>query len=164
MDAECMVEGRKLALNGTGFRKLFMVNVYQAWLFTHARVTSEHDLYAFTDPIRIAFKYLYGPIHKGRIVDAWARAFEKNRVQNCDAAIDAFLATMTDYQREDVVHYDLLPSAELRVYQNSKLNAAIPSRPLCEAILDVVFGPVPIDAKLKEGLLNRAGQPTGTAE
>jgi hypothetical protein len=69
------------------------------------------------------------------------------------AHLDTFLETITDYQKGDTVHYDILPTGELGIYKNGKHVSTLASRSFCDAVLNVMFGPAPIDKNLKTGLL-----------
>ena len=153
---QCIVDGRTLNLNGTGYRRLFMVNVYKACLYTETKISSERELYEFSAPVRLHFEYLYGPISRDRIAGAWEDALRRVAHGDISMPLETFLLTITDYQKGDMVDYDILPNEELRIRKNGKEAAVIRSRQFCCAVLDVVFGPEPIDKKLKDGLLSEA--------
>jgi len=151
MSDTCLVDGKTLRLNGVGYRKLFMVKVYKASLYTATRVTAARELYRFESPVRIHFEYVYGPIDRTRIANAWQEALSERMAPEIER--EQFLATITEYQKGDTVHYDLLPNGELHTYKNERETGVFASRPLCVSVLDIIFGDKPIDARMKADLL-----------
>lgn len=151
MTEACIVDGKTLRLNGVGYRKLFMVNVYKAALYTVRGVQSESELYTFESPVRIRIEYLHGPIDRARIAGAWADALAKAAPSCPDR--DRFLETVTEYKKGDIVDYDLLTTGVLQTSTNGGQPVRIESRSLCVGVLDVIFGPDPIDRRMKAGLL-----------
>src|SRR5690606_1325567 len=91
----CTVEGHLLASNGTGMRRLFLVNVYKAVLFSAEPVRQPSDLFEASKPLRIHFEYLYGPISRDRIAAAWEGALFKAIGEAHADAIKSFIDTIT---------------------------------------------------------------------
>ncbi|MES2938882.1 MAG: chalcone isomerase family protein [Pseudomonadota bacterium] len=150
---ECVVDGQPLSLVGSGLRKVFAVTIYEARLFAAGPVREAGGLYAAATPLRFCFEYLYGPIGRERMALAWDKALRKTMPPSAVPDIEAFVATIVDYQRGDTVHYDLLPDGTTHVVQNGEPVATIVSKELRAGILDVMVGSDPVDPKLKAALV-----------
>jgi len=153
---ECVVSGINLKLNGTGIRKIFMVEVYRAYLHYVEPVSKRNQIMQHESPLRLSFQFTYGPISSDRMKQAWKDAFLKNMTldefNNETEVFESFMGTITKYQEADVVYYDIYKDT-VTVYMNEELLVIINSSYLSDAIIDVVVGDHPIDECVKNGLL-----------
>ena len=159
----CTVDGQRLSLVGSGMRRVVTVTIYEARLFAAGPVRRAEDLYGAAAPLRLQFKYLYGPIGRARMAQAWDTALRKAVPAQGAAAVDAFVDTIADYHRGDTVHYDLLPDGTVQVTQNGAALASIASHALRAGILDVMVGEQAFDAGLRAALVPALAEPRQAA-
>jgi hypothetical protein len=153
----CEVGGKPLVLNGVGIRKVFLIEVYRAFLYTVSPVRSRREITLDTSPCRLEFQFSYGQININTMRKAWKDAFANSighdAMEAERSAFAQFLDTVSGYRKGDVVRYDIA-NGEVAVHANGQYLGTICSKVLCEAIIDVVAGEKPIDEYLKKGLLN----------
>jgi len=156
---ECTVLNRTLTLNGTGVRKVFMVEVYKAYLFSEQAVRRRDQVVQARAPYRLAIHFSYGPISAERMQKAWRDAIlnslDEAALEREKVAFQQFFDSIKEYRKGDVVDYDLYRD-ELSIYTNRELLCKIASRTVAEAVIDVLIGDRPIDENLKKGLLAAA--------
>ena len=156
---ECTVQNRTLMLNGTGVRKVFMVEVYKAYLFSEQAVRRRDQVVQEEAAYRLSIHFSYGPISVERMRKAWRDAIE-NDVSGDELELEKegfkqFFDSIKEYKKGDVVNYDMYRN-QLAVYTNEELLCTISSKLVTEAVMDVLIGDHPIDENLKKGLLAMA--------
>jgi hypothetical protein len=153
----CTVANQTLHLNGTGVRKVFMVEVYKASLYAAAAVRRRADIRQAHSPYRLTIEFSYGPISVERMRKAWTDAFlncvSDAQLEQEKDAFNRFYESILEYRKGDVVTYDMHQD-QLSVFTNDVLLCTIPSGLIADAVIDVVVGDRPIDERMKQGLLN----------
>jgi hypothetical protein len=156
---ECTVHNHLLKLNGSGPRKVFMVEVYKAYLFSKQCVRRRDQIVQEEFPYRISIQFSYGPISVERMRQAWKEVMLKNvtedQFKSEEQSFQRFFDSIKEYQKADLVHYDLYRN-EVAVHTNGELLCTIASRLLAETVVDVLVGERAIDETLKKNLLAAA--------
>lgn len=153
---KCKVNDTILKLNGVGIRKVFMIEAYRSFLYCSECISSKEGLIELSNVIRFSISFTYGPISIDRMKQAWQDALLKNsseyELEQENNIINIFMSTICEYQKKDVVVYDIL-GAEVSIFTNGVLDKIIHSDFLANAIIDIFVGVNPIDEKMRDGLL-----------
>ena len=154
------VAGSELQLNGLGLRAVAWIRGYAAGLYLPEKASTPAQVLASTGPKRIQLKMMLD-------VEAreFIKAFDVGVRRNSSVAEQAALAErMAQFDRTiahvgavckgDVVDLDFVPAQGLVLTINGKPRGQpIPGEDLYAGILKIFIGELPVDKKLKAGLL-----------
>lgn len=139
------VKGQKLALNGMGLRKKFVVKVYVAGLYLAQKEKSAQKILAADTPNRMVMHFLYG-VSKDQMCDAWNEGLEAN-TPNASAEVKKNFTTLCgwmeaiDKGKQIVMTY--VPGEGTQVEVNGKMKGTLPGAATADAILGTWIGPKP---------------------
>lgn len=149
-----------LLLNGVGFRGVRIFKAYSASLYLAHKSEQPAQVLAMPGPKRLRIRMLWD------VPSAeFAKAFEVGVTRNTAASelpalkermatFDAMVRAIGKVRKGDVVDLDLLPSQGLMFMLNGKPRGEpIAGADLYAALLRIFIGELPVDDRLKAGLL-----------
>lgn len=151
------VGGQKLALNGAGIRKRFVVKVYAAALYLAAPSADADAIVASDAPKVVRMVFLRG-VTRDQVMGAFRDGFQAN---SGGPGLPALLATLDK----------IVPAIPDRFVEGNELVVSwapgqgttvkgsgavtVPGKEFADALFRNWLGPKPADADLKQGLLGR---------
>lgn len=158
--------GVPLVLNGIGIRAVSILKGYSAALYLTEKSQQVPAVLANPGPKRLQIRMLL-PIGVG--AEEFVKAINKGVARNCGEAeraavaerverLNAKLRVIGTVYRKDLINLDYLPESGLVLSVNGQVSGeALPGADLYAAILKVFLGDLPVDKRLKAGML---GLPT----
>jgi len=168
--------GSQLLLNGVGKRAEAIIRIYAAGLYLTAKAASAEAVLAAPGPKRLQIRLLLDIAKKLPIglnsVDAeeFVKAIKIGVARNCSEAERAALSqrlplllqnlqAVGKVMKKDRINIDFLPEqGTLLTVNGHPWGQAIPGVDLYNAFLKVFVGDLPVDQRLKAGLLGQATQ------
>jgi hypothetical protein len=150
------VAGHELVLNGVGLRTatMFKVRVYAAGLYVAAKSRSAPELLARPTPKQLRMVFLRD-VDAEDMQKAWAKTFESNCAQNCDAlqpALKELQALMQPLKKGDSQVYTFEKDAVLLAI-NGQAKGKVSGEPVAKFLLSTWLGEHPPSEGLRDGLL-----------
>lgn len=159
-DEQLTLAGQTLLLNGTGKRAVAIFKGYLAGLYLARKASTTEGVLAVPGAKRVDIRMLLD-------VDAeeFVKAVNKGVARNCGEAERVALAERQELfiknlrlvgkvRKRDLIHIDFVPEQGTLLLINGKLfGTAVPGADLYAAILKVFLGDLPVDKRLKAGLL-----------
>nr|WP_316639323.1 chalcone isomerase family protein [uncultured Roseateles sp.] len=154
--------GVPLVLNGVGMRAVAVLKGYSAALYLSGKSQQVGEVLANAGPKRVQIRMLL-PISVG--AEEFVKAINKGVQRNCGEAerlavadrvalLNANLRSIGKVSRKDLINLDYLPDKGLVLSINGKVSGEpLPGADLYGAILKVFLGELPVDKKLKAGML-----------
>ncbi len=153
------VAGKKLQLNGAGYRTKFVFKLYVGALYTEEKADTRDALQAMKGPKRVLMHMIYDEISQKKMAGAWREGFEENtsdaQMQKLQERLQAFIKLFPDLKEGDIVYLDYIPGAGTRVIINEQLKGTIAGEDFYHALLDVWLGDEPADDDLKAAMLGQ---------
>jgi hypothetical protein len=153
------VDGTELKLNGAGLRRatMFKVKVYVGALYLAAASRDPEDIVRADEPKSVRMRFLRG-VGKGKIMDAFREAFEKNSgtdVKTLQPGLDRVAATLPPELKEgSELEVTYVPGKGTTVASPSG-EVTIPGKAFADAMFRNWLGPHPADDDLKKAMLGR---------
>ena len=150
----------ELVLNGMGLRAVAWLKGYAAGLYVAQRATTPAAVLAQKGPKRVQMRLMVD-VPSAEFVKAFDKGIQRNHDEAEQAALrdrgarfDQLVASLGQLKKGDVVDLDYLPARGLVLSLNGKPRGdAIPGEDFYAALLKIFIGRVPVDARLKAGLL-----------
>ena len=166
IDESIKLGGVPLVLNGVGLRAVSILKGYSAALYLSEKSHQVATVLANPGPKRVQIRMLL-PVAVG--AKEFVKAInvgvgrncgeaERNAVATRVARLNAMLESIGSVYRKDLINLDYLPEKGLVLSINGKVSGEpLPGADLYGAILKVFLGDLPVDKRLKAGML---GLPT----
>lgn len=162
-EAQALVGGQALQLNGTGLRAVRIFKAYAAALYLTHKVATAEAAVAQAGAKRLQIRMLWG-VPAAEFVKAFHQGVQRNhspevqaRLAERVARFDAMLEPLGKIASGDTVNLDFQPGLGLVFAHNGRiLGSAIPGEDFYAALLRVFLGDQVSDDRLRAGLL---GQP-----
>ena len=153
------VAGQKLALNGAGLRKKFIIKVYAGGLYLAAPSRDAAAIVAADAPKRVRMVFLRS-VSKAQIMDAYREGFEKNsagpglkdllaKLEQIGPAVPAELKEGAEMS----VTY--VPGEGTTVVATGGGTVTVPGKELGDALFRNWLGGAPADGDLKAAMLGK---------
>lgn len=162
IDESIKLGGVLLVLNGVGVRSVSVLKGYSAALYLSEKSQQVAGVLANSGPKRVQIRMLL-PVAVG--AKEFVKAINVGVGRNCSAAertavaarverLNAMLEKVGTVYRKDLINLDYLPDKGLVLSVNGKLSGEpLPGADLYDAILKVFLGELPVDKRLKAGML-----------
>ncbi|MBI4815686.1 MAG: chalcone isomerase family protein [Deltaproteobacteria bacterium] len=154
--ASVNVDGKDLALNGTGLRQatVFNVNVYLAGLYLEKKSGSADEIIKSEQSKRLVMHFVRD-VEKDDLVSAFDEGFKKQGVAagTLPDRIKRFEGFMADVKENDEIVMTYVPEKGTSVTVVGKNAGTIVGADFAQALLTIYLGPNPPNASLKKGLL-----------
>ena len=173
-DDGLQMAGSELVLNGVGKRAEAFVRAYAAGLYMTARATTPETVLLVPGPKRLQIRMLLDlgrsiPIGINSVdAEEFVKAVNVGVARNCSEAersalterlplFTQILHSIGKVKKRDLINIDYLPGQGTLVFVNDKQwGQAVPGADLYAALLKVFVGDLPIDKRLKAGLLGQS--------
>ena len=154
--------GVPLVLNGVGIRAVSILKGYSAALYLSKKTQHVSEVLSNPGPKRVQIRMLL-PIGVG--AEEFVKAINKGVARNCGEAeraavaervdrLNAILLSIGKVYREDLINLDYLPESGLVLSVNGRVSGQpLPGADLYGAVLKVFLGDLPVDKRLKAGML-----------
>ncbi len=154
--------GVPLLLNGVGLRSVSILKGYSAALYLSEKSQQLAGVLANPGPKRVQIRMLL-PVAVG--AKEFVKAINVGVQRNCGEAeriavagrverLNAMLEKIGTVYRKDLINLDFLPDKGLVLSVNGKVSGEpLPGADLYGAILKVFLGDLPVDKRLKAGML-----------
>ena len=153
------IAGKKLQLNGAGYRTKFVFKLYVGALYTEEKADTRDAVQAMNGPKRVLMHMIYDEISQKKMAGAWREGFEENtsdaQMHKLQERLQAFIKLFPDLKEGDIVYLDYIPGTGTRVIINEQLKGTIAGEDFYHALLDVWLGDEPADDDLKAAMLGR---------
>lgn len=149
-----------LALNGVGLRAVAWLKGYAAGLYLPQKANTPAAVIAQKGPKRIQLKMMVD-VGSEEFRKAWDKGMTRNHsaaeyepMRERIARFSATIAAIGKLKKGDVIDLDFLPGKGLQLSLNGKPRGEpLPGEDLYAGLLKIFVGNVPVDARLKAGLL-----------
>jgi len=155
MPDELTVTGKPLVLNGMGLRKIAIIKVYVAGLYTAARTKDAAAILKSATPRAIRLE-LVRDVDKGRLTNGFREGITKNggtRVAAHQKHVDTFLSYFGDQKKGAVIMFADAAEQGLVVTIGSEVKGIIGDREFADLVFGIWLGANPPSGDLKKGLL-----------
>ncbi|HEX6703658.1 MAG TPA: chalcone isomerase family protein [Albitalea sp.] len=150
----------ELHLNGLGLRAVAWIRGYAAGLYLPGKASTPAQVLAASGPKRIQLKMMLD-VEAPEFIKAFDVGVRRNSSPAEQAALaermaqfDRTIASIGAVHKGDVIDLDFLPAHGLVLSINGKPRGQpIPGEDLYAGILKIFIGELPVDKKLKAGLL-----------
>lgn len=149
-----------LTLNGVGLRAVAWFKGYAAGLYLPQKASTRAAVIAQKGPKRIQLKMMVD-VGSEEFRKAWDKGMTRNHsaaeyepMRERIARFSATIAAIGKLKKGDVIDLDFLPGKGLQLSLNGKPRGEpLPGEDLYAGLLKIFVGNVPVDARLKAGLL-----------
>lgn len=149
-----------LTLNGVGLRAVAWFKGYAAGLYLPQKASTPAAVIAQKGPKRIQLKMMVD-VGSEEFRKAWDKGMTRNHsaaeyepMRERIARFSATIAAIGKLKKGDVIDLDFLPGKGLQLSLNGKPRGEpLPGEDLYAGLLKIFVGNVPVDARLKAGLL-----------
>lgn len=149
-----------LALNGVGLRAVAWLKGYAAGLYLPQKASTPAAVIAQKGPKRIQLKMMVD-VGSEEFRKAWDKGMTRNHsaaeyepMRERIARFSATIGAIGKLKKGDVIDLDFLPGKGLQLSLNGKPRGEpLPGEDLYAGLLKIFVGNVPVDARLKAGLL-----------
>jgi hypothetical protein len=149
-------QGKKLILNGTGWRKAFLgIKVYRAGLYLTGQSLDGEQIINSSEVRQIAMKFSRD-VGLEKITSSYKEGLEKNGVdlKTIEADFSKFVSLMTDLKEDDLLALTFTP-AKVVITINGVDKGTVDSDLLGKSLLKIWLGKNPPSEDLKTGLLGK---------
>lgn len=152
-------DGTRIALNGAGLRKKFLLKVYVGALYLAEAGGDAEAILERDQPARMEMHFLRGGIERDQINDAWREGIVANNpgavVDTIADDRDAFLdQTPAEIAEGDILTVEYVPGEGAQLaYNGETQGAAVGGHDLFAALLSTWVGDDPPSSRLREGVL-----------
>jgi hypothetical protein len=150
------VQGKKLILNGTGWRKAFLgIKVYHAALYLTGQSLDGEQIINANEVRQIAMKFSRD-VELEKITSSYKEGLEKNGVdlKTIEAAFSKFISLMSDVKEDDLLALTFTPT-KVVISINGADKGTVDSELLGKSLLRIWLGKNPPNDDLKTGLLGK---------
>jgi len=149
-----------LTLNGVGLRAVAWLKGYAAGLYLPQKASTPAAVIAQKGPKRIQLKMMVD-VGSEEFQKAWDKGMKRNHsaaeyepMKERIATFSAAIAAIGKLKKGDVIDLDYLPGKGLQMSLNGRPRGeVVPGEDLYAGLLKIFVGTVPVDARLKAGLL-----------
>jgi len=150
----------ELLLNGVGMRAVAWLKGYAAGLYLVEKADTPAGVLAQKGPKRVQMKMMVD-VNSVEFVKAFDKGMRRNHSAAEHAALtermaqfDRTVTALGELRKGDVVDLDYLPGRGLVLSLNGRVRGeTIPGEDLYAGLLKIFIGRVPVDRRLKAGLL-----------
>ncbi len=142
--------------NGSALRKKFFIKIYLGSLYTFKPVRSSKELFNLHGGKLIRMTFIYSRVTRLNIIGAFAEGIYRNSPTLSGSAEEKVFYSWfkNDFVEGDVVDLAIDRDGTVSAYHNFIKLGSIHSPKLAKGILQIYFGDVPADKKLKKGMLS----------
>lgn len=146
--------GTSLHLNGQGVRKKFFFSIYVGALYTPTQVATSNQVLNPELPKVIRMHFVYDEVSAEKIRKGFEKSIDNNTSEFSKKADAKTFLNLFNFKavKNDTVDMEFRPNGTLTVLHNGNSIGRIESTTLCQAVLNIYFGPEPIES-LKKGML-----------
>jgi hypothetical protein len=150
------VQGKKLILNGTGWRKAFLgIKVYHAGLYLTGQSLDGEQIINASEVRQVAMKFSRD-VGLEKITSSYKEGLEKNGVdlKTIEADFNKFISLMSDLKEDDLLALTIAPT-KVVITINGVDKGTVDSDLLGKSLLRIWLGKNPPSEDLKTGLLGK---------
>jgi len=150
------VQGKKLILNGTGWRKAFLgIKVYHAGLYLTGQSLDGEQVINSNEVRQIAMKFSRD-VGLEKITSSYKEGLEKNGVdlKTIEAPFNKFISLLSDIKENDLLALTFTP-AKVIISINNVDKGSVDNDLLGKGLLRIWLGKNPPSEDLKIGLLGK---------
>lgn len=149
--------GQELQLNGYGTRKKLFIKLYVASLYVQEKQSDANQILKMMQASCMRLNIISSKITSEKLVKATREGFEKATRGNTDP-IEAEIKTFLNWlgqpiKKGDVFEFAFIPHQMTHVTKNGKELGVIESKEFSTALFGIWLGNMPVDKKLKTGLM-----------
>ncbi len=152
------VGGQKLALNGAGIRKKFIIKVYAGGLYLTQPSHDAAAIVAEDAPKRVRMVFLRG-VSKSQIMNAYREGFEKNSagpgLKDLLAKLDQIAPAIPNLKEGAEMFVTYVPGEGTTVAAAGGGTATVPGKEFADALFRNWLGRAPADEDLKAAMLGK---------
>lgn len=155
MPDQISVAAQPLVLNGMGVRKIAIIKVYVAGLYTATRTKDAAAILSSKSPRAIRLE-LVRDVDKGRLTNGFKEGITKNggaRVAAHQAHMNTFLSYFGDQKKGTAIMFADAAEQGLVVTIGSEVKGIIGDREFADLVFGIWLGASPPSGDLKKGLL-----------
>jgi hypothetical protein len=148
-----------LLLNGAGLRKKFFVKVYAGGLYLKQKDQHAQEIIDADEPMAVRMHFIYDGVSSKQLTDGWNEGFGKateGNVLPIKKEVDQFNSFFTEEVRKNDI-YDIIynPGQGVSVFFKGTLKGTVKGLDFKKALFAIWLGKKPVDAGLKEGMLDK---------
>ncbi len=152
------VGGQKLALNGAGIRKKFIIKVYAGGLYLAEPSHDAAAIVAADAPKRVRMVFLRS-VSKSQIMDAYREGFEKNSagpgLKDLLAKLEQIAPAIPNLREGAEMFVTYIPGEGTTVAAAGGGKVTVPGKEFADALFRNWLGSAPADEDLKAAMIGR---------
>ena len=150
-------DAQPLALNGTGVRSKFFMDIYAAGLYLSETSSEAPSIISQDKPMALRLHITSGLLTAEKMETATREGFEKStggNVAPIQGTIDEFIDTFRDgIVENDIFDFVYTPAAGVNVFKNGELKKTVKGLDFKQALFGIWLSDDAVSDDLKEGLL-----------
>jgi hypothetical protein len=154
------VAEQSLALNGTGIRSKFFLNLYVGALYLNAKSTDADALIAADEAMTIRLYITSSLIDGEKMSEATLDGFVKStggKLGPIQKEVELLIGAFRDaVENNDVFDLQYVPNQGVSVIRNGEVKVVIPGLTFKKALFGIWLSDDPVQDDLKEGMLGEA--------
>jgi hypothetical protein len=158
-DAQLVIEGNNLYLNGEGPRKKAFITVYDTALYLTEKGSDASAIIAADHPMAISLIVRSALATAKRISSAFEEGLEKSTGGNTQAIAAETVTFLAVFEKgvvkNDAFQFVYLPGIGTKIYKNGESEATIEGAAFKQALFGIWLSDDPISGKLKSQLLGQ---------
>jgi len=155
--SKSVLEGQTLILNGSGFRSIFIMDIYLLSLYLAQPTGDANLIIQDSRPAQLRLEFLHGGAGHDMLAKGWRKGFERNQTDSMmiqlDERLKRFSDLFGDVQKGDVFIFDFLSNGDTRIRYNNHVQGMIHGFEFQQALLAIWLGKHPVEDVLKKELL-----------
>ncbi len=156
------LDGQTLRLNGTGFRSIFMMDIYQLSLYLPRLSRDVDSIIQHARPAQLRVVFLHGGVGHDMLARGWRKGFERNQTADMmirlEERLKQFSDLFGDIHKGDAFVFDFLSNSDTRIRCNGQVQSIIHGSDFQHALLAIWLGTHPVQNSLKKALLQMSGR------
>lgn len=157
MPESLSAESQSLALNGTGVRSKFFMDIYAAGLYLSQSSKEAQAIIAADEAMALRLHITSGLLTAEKMENATREGFEKSTGGNIapiKATIEEFIAAFSEEIKEnDVFDFVYAPATGVNVFKNGELKKNVKGLEFKQALFGIWLSEDAVQDDLKSGLL-----------
>lgn len=159
LDSKLSIEGQDLLLNGAGIREKIWIDLYVGSLYLDKKSSNAKEIISSKNAIAIRLDVLSSMVTSKRMVDALDEGLIKSTNNNIAPIKDKVLKFKSLFNDEikvgDKFILVYIPDKGVVFYKNGEKKGVIEGYDFRKALFGIWLGDNPVDATLKEDLLDQ---------
>ncbi len=152
-----VLDGQTLRLNGSGFRSVFIMDIYQLSLYLPRLSRDVDSIIQYARPAQLRLVFLHGGVGHDMLARGWRKGFERNQTADMMIRLEERLKQFSDLfgaiHKGDEFVVDFLSNNDTRIGCNGQVQSIIHGSDFQHALLAVWLGTHPVQNSLKKALL-----------